>query len=381
MLYLKKVFVVILSFFLFASGNGFAQKSAEVKTDVHTFDFGIISEADGLASHTFTVKNTGTESLVITRITASCGCTRPDWSKAPIEPGKSGEIKVSYNPKGRPGPFYKSIAVHSNAKNGRLNLYVKGNVAPKVKMVHVPLAIVYPYSIGDLKLQSKSILYNSMRPGETSEERISIKNESETPIRIRLGKAPNYLKATVSSDTLHPGSTGLISVVFNTDAAKRMGRVSADLPVTVEYEEKKKKKDSDGTITVAANIINNFSKLSASEKAKAAAITFSSTQLDFGKLPEKSGGIIPFIGGSGKESDSFTITNTGKSNLVIYSVTCDSEVVDISGGKKELKPGASTEYKVTIYSKDIKTKLETFINVVCNDPNGPVRLIKVAAEK
>ena len=31
--------------------------------------------------------------------------------------------------------------------------------------------------------------------------------------------------------------------------------------------------------------------------------------------------------------------------------------------------------------KEIKTKLEALINVVCNAPNGPIRLIKVTAYK
>lgn len=368
----------MVTLFLLAPGDAFAQKNAEISTDIHTFDFGIISEADGLASHVFKVKNTGADPLVITRITASCGCTRPDWSKAPIEAGKTGEVKISYNPKGRPGPFYKSIAIHSNARNGRLNLYVKGNVMPKAKIVQAP-AIVYPYSIGDLRLQSKSVLYNSLRPGEISEEKIPIRNDGPMPLRIRLGKTPGYLKASVSHERLQPGDTALVRVVFHTDAARRMGRVSTELPVTIAYEGKKK--DTDGAIRIAANVINNFSKMTAAERAQAPAITFSSTQLDFGKLPEKGGGIIPFIGGSGKESETFTITNTGKSNLSLYSVTCDHDVVDISGGKKELKPGASAEYKVTIRSKDVKAKLETFINVVCDDPNNPVRLIKITAEK
>ena len=103
--------------------------------------------------------------------------------------------------------------------------------------------------------------------------------------------------------------------------------------------------------------------------------------LDFGKLPGKSGGIISFIGIGGKESESLTVTNTGQSPLLLYSVTCDNELVDISGGKKELKPGASSTYKISIRPKEIKTKLEAFIYIVCNEPNGPVRLLKRTAEK
>ena len=51
------------------------------------------------------------------------------------------------------------------------------------------------------------------------------------------------------------------------------------------------------------------------------------------------------------------------------------------GGKKEIKPNASATFKISIRPKDIKAKLEALVTVVCNDPNGPVRLIKVTAEK
>ncbi|MDR1939073.1 MAG: DUF1573 domain-containing protein, partial [Tannerellaceae bacterium] len=302
-------------------------------------------------------------------------CTQPEWSKAPITPGATGEVKISYNPKGRPGPFHKSIAIHSNARNERLTLYIKGTV--KSRTVEQP-AITYPYSIGNLKLQTKTIEYSRIHPGETSEETIRIKNEGKTPLKIHLPKTPDYLAVEISPDTLKPEETGEISILFHTDEIKRMGRVSGVLPLSVESAERKK---TDGAISVAANIINNFSRLTASEKAKAPVAQFSLTLLDFGKLPEKSGSIISFIGIGGKESESLTITNTGQSPLLIYSVTCDNDLIDISGGKKELKPAASSTYKVSIRPKEIKAKLEAFIHIVCNDPNGPVRLIKVTAEK
>lgn len=375
----ERLFNLLLLFTLCFSGAIIAQNNAEFTIDKPTHDFGTIAEVDGLASHTFIITNTGTAPLVITRVTASCGCTRPEWTKSPIEPGKSGEVTISYNPKGRPGPFHKSVAILSNAKNKRSLLYVKGNVTPKSAVVISQPVISYPYNIGQLKLQTKTIQHSSIRPGETMEEKILVKNESENPLTIHIGKLPQYLTAEARPATLKPDEAGELHISFNTDKAKRMGRIQMSLPLEIEIAGNKK--HTEGKINVAVNIIDNFTKLSAADKAKAPAIQFSSTFLDFGKLPEKSGGIIPFIGGSGKESENFTITNTGKSVLSVYSVTCDNESVDISGGKKELKPGATAEYKVSIRSKDIKAKLETFINVVCNDPNGPVRLIKVTAER
>ncbi|MDR1624348.1 MAG: DUF1573 domain-containing protein [Tannerellaceae bacterium] len=369
---------ILLLFFLSFQGIIIAQNKAELYISEPTHDFGAVAEVDGLASHTFIIKNTGADPLVITRVTASCGCTRPYWTKSPIEPGSSGEVTISYNPKGRPGPFHKSVAVLSNAKNKRTLLYVKGNVTPKPVIAAQP-AITYPYSVGPLKLQTKTIQYSSIRPGETGEEKIPVRNESEHPLTIHIGKLPNYLTVKTNPVTLQPDETGEILLSFSSDKAKRMGRIYTALPV--EVESGGNKKNTNGKIEVAANVIDNFTKLSAADKAKAPAIQFSSTLIDFGKLPEKSGAIIPFIGGSGKESEIFTITNTGKSVLSIYSVACDNELVAISSGKKELKPGVTTEYKVSIHPREIKTKIETFIHVVCNDPNGPVRLIKVTAEK
>ncbi|MDR1919276.1 MAG: DUF1573 domain-containing protein [Tannerellaceae bacterium] len=374
MLHRKQV-ITVFTILLLIGSAAYAQKGAIIASDTQTFDFGFIAEADGLATHSFTIKNTGTAPLVINRITASCGCAQPDWSKAPIAPGGTGEVKISYNPKGRPGPFHKSIAIHSNAKNERLTLYIKGAV--KSRTVEQPL-ITYPYSIGNLKLQTKTIEYARIYPGQALEETIRIKNEGKEALRIHLPKTPDYISVEISPDTLKPEETGEISILFHTDEIKKMGRIASFLPLAIESAGKKK---TEGAIQVAANIINNFGRISAADKAKAPVAQFSLTLLDFGKLPEKSGGLISFIGIGGKESESLTITNTGQSPLLIYSVSCDNELIEISGGKKELKPGASSTYKVSLQPKEVKAKLEAFIHIVCNDPNGPVRLIKVTAEK
>ena len=151
--------------------------------------------------------------------------------------------------------------------------------------------------------------------------------------------------------------------------------VTAEIPLTVESVGQKR---NGKPFAHAANIIDDFSKLTVSEKAKAPVAQLSGTLLDFGKLPDKSS-FIPLVGG--RVSGTIEITNSGKSPLVIYSVTCEDERVAVSGGKREIKPGMTATFKVTVRPKEIKTKLETLINFVCNDPNGPVRLVKVTANK
>lgn len=101
---------------------------AVVGESVH--DFGTIKEADGPVTHTFKFKNEGVLPLVITKVTASCGCTQPEYTKEPVAPGKTGEIKVTFNPSGN-APFTKTISVFSNGKTGSYVLTIKGIVEGK----------------------------------------------------------------------------------------------------------------------------------------------------------------------------------------------------------------------------------------------------------
>ena len=79
----------------------------------------------------FTFVNEGNEPLILSNVHASCGCTKPTWTKEPIMPGKSSVIKVGYTTN-NVGGFTKTITVTSNAVNSpRLVLKIKGNVTEK----------------------------------------------------------------------------------------------------------------------------------------------------------------------------------------------------------------------------------------------------------
>jgi len=119
------IFISAMSLVSMAQSNGPVMTFEE-----KTHDFGTIKEADGPVSHTFEFTNTGNEPLVIINVNASCGCTRPEYSKEPIKPGKKGKIKVTYNPAGRPGEFSKDVKIRTNG-NKRPILKITGTVIPK----------------------------------------------------------------------------------------------------------------------------------------------------------------------------------------------------------------------------------------------------------
>ncbi len=100
-----------------------------IKFEEETHDFGDIEEGT-VATYEFEFTNEGNQPIELQEVKASCGCTTPFWTKEIIAPGKTGKIKASYNSKGRPGAFTKSITVRSNAQQGLKVLYIKGFVKP-----------------------------------------------------------------------------------------------------------------------------------------------------------------------------------------------------------------------------------------------------------
>ena len=93
-------------------------------------DFGDIKESDGPVSHSFTMLNNGEMPIKLSRVVASCSCTTTFYTQEPIAPGKTGEIKASFNPSGYRGEVIRTITVYMEGKSGSYTLTFKCNVIP-----------------------------------------------------------------------------------------------------------------------------------------------------------------------------------------------------------------------------------------------------------
>lgn len=106
-----------------------AQDQAEIKFQELKHNFGTFSSKNPVQECTFTFTNVGTAPLVINQAIGSCGCTVPQYPKAPIAPGQKGEIKVTYNGAGQtPGHIKKGITVRTNGKVELTRLYIEGEM-------------------------------------------------------------------------------------------------------------------------------------------------------------------------------------------------------------------------------------------------------------
>lgn len=91
------------------------------------YKFGTIKEGDEV-SHDFEFTNTGKSDLLISYAHASCGCTVPEWPKAPIKPGGKGVIKATFNSTNKSGPQNKKITITANTKPELTEISIEGMV-------------------------------------------------------------------------------------------------------------------------------------------------------------------------------------------------------------------------------------------------------------
>ena len=95
----------------------------QLKENIH--NFGKIPQGRP-ATYTFEIVNTGSTPLRLDNVQASCGCTTPEWSREPIEPGAIAQIKVGYNAFAE-GSFTKTVTIIYNTNQTKI-LTITGEV-------------------------------------------------------------------------------------------------------------------------------------------------------------------------------------------------------------------------------------------------------------
>lgn len=103
------------------------QKKAIITFIDTIYHFGPIQEGE-IVSHDFEFTNTGNKDLLIASAKASCGCTVPQFPKAPINPGEKSSIQVSFNSTGKRGYNEKSVVIQSNAEPAEQEIYIQAEV-------------------------------------------------------------------------------------------------------------------------------------------------------------------------------------------------------------------------------------------------------------
>jgi hypothetical protein len=102
-------------------------KQGYIEFEKLSHDFGTLIEGEQVVCY-FGYANTGEGSVLIQDVKSSCGCTVPDYSSLPLQPGDSSILKVLFNTTGRQGEQLKIITVRSNAENSEVSLKIKASI-------------------------------------------------------------------------------------------------------------------------------------------------------------------------------------------------------------------------------------------------------------
>lgn len=353
--------IVALLFALLLVPAVWAQKAAKISFKETVHNFGSFSEKLGKVSCSFSFVNTGDKPLIITRVTASCGCTRPEFPLQPIAPGDSGKIKITYNAVGRPGSFDKNIMVYANTDPERTVLVVKGIVIPIQRV-----ALAYGHTMGDLGLKAVHVPFFEVYTDKAKQEKIEIINNGKTPLTLAFDKVPRHLDVSVTPATLAAGQKGQILITYHAEKAKDWGIRKDEFWVKLPFSDKPQPQNK---ITVSADIQEDYSDMTPDQIAKAPHFELGTGVVDFGTIKNNA-----------PVSLSVKLSNTGASNLQIRKINNESQVVSVSIPQMSIKAGKSIDMKVTVKpSKSRSRLLNHRIFIITNDPTRPTISLPVIA--
>ena len=325
------------------------------------YDYGTIKEDDGVAYHEFTFTNNGDAPLIIKKVNTSCGCTTPQWSKEPVAPGKSGIIKVGYNPSGRPNKFSKTITVFSNApKSPTTVLQILGTVAPHVKTIDE----IYHIAFGDIRLKQSHIGLGRLLLGSTRVDTVLFLNKGLTEAAVSV--APDnrpFISFKVEPKKVKPNEMGRIIITYLPAKREEWGFVNNRFSLVVNGQPVK-----GNSLSVSGTIEEDFSKLSAKELENAPKAVFNTTSYDFGaNYPQ----------GQPVEFD-FVLTNQGKSDLLIRKVKASCGCTTAQPTRVVLKPGEQSVIKATFRTHGYTGRQTKSITVITNDPKQSNTLLRIS---
>lgn len=338
----------------------FAQEKSVVFFENSSYDFGTIKEEEGPVTYEFEFTNTGNDTLIISNVKPSCGCTTSGWTKEPVMPGEKGIITAQYNPTNRPGVFKKSLTVTFNTEENVFRLYINGKVMPRIKFKSIKEEL--PVKTGMLRYK-----HNYINVGKITTEKIVIKtievyNEGENTLTFKDSiLAPDFIKISFEPLVLNAKEKGKLIISYNPIHENNLGINSHNVKFYTDEAV-----DNEKELHIMATIIEYFKPLSDNEKAVAPKLQIENRLHDFGKLNQ--GKIV---------EQEFKLTNTGKNLLNIRSIKSNCKCAVATLEKENLEPGKSAILKVTLDTKGrVGSQLKS-ITIFSNDPSDPTQVVSV----
>ena len=354
---MKRISLLFTVLFLFC--NWMIAQNEKVSFNETEHNFGDVSEKNGIVSCDFVLTNRSKAPIVISNATASCGCTRPVWTKEPIESGKTGKISVSYDPLGRVGPISKNVMVYID-QDPPVYLRIKGNVLREddVKKKLTPEQ-AYPITFGGYRMKSTDLNFGQVNLKESKTIQLEVFNNSDKPITQKALKYPKNMTVTFNPAVIPAKTAATVDVKLNAVDDNLYGNLSGELLLQIN--------DTKQSFPYTATVQENFSKWSDTKKANAGKLNATVSMINFGSF--KSG-----------NTRTVKMSNSGKSVLTVRAIQSSSPLVTVSKNHFTINPEEIAEIKITVDNKKVRDNLLAVLTIFTDDPNMPAYTMTVSAE-
>ena len=311
-------------------------------------------------SITVEVRNASAEHVCITNVETGCGCTTATYDRTPIAPGATTPITLMFDAR-QLGHFNRVLRIFDTISDKPCEIPLHGQVVTKM----IDYTGEYPHKLGILYTDADALEFDNVNKGQRLTREIHIMNPSGqnvTPVMLRL---PSFLKAEMSPQVLAPKQKGTMKIILNSKDLHDYGLTQSNIYLGKNGADKI---SSDKEVPVSIVLLPPSAKgegkiLSGNEPH----LSMSAKDINLTELQNKS-----------KAKDELTISNTGRSELVISKLQLFTPGLQVELGQQRLAPGASTKLKVSARGKDLrKTRTRPRILMITNDPDNQKVVIEV----
>lgn len=323
------------------------------------WNFGSVGEESGILSHRFVVRNTGEHPEVILDITATCGCTKPTFSRKPILPGEESAVEVTFQPAGQRGTIDRTLTVFGDRHQVIARLRVVGEVIPRKRTPEE----LFPIEVGEgVRLTNNHLPFGMVAHGEITPIELGIINTDDKPHRIEFVPAEQSGVLELKYPThLAAGEEKRIVVGYLLPAdSRRYGTLKDTYYIEVDGRRQITR------FATQAIAIDSPSKV---EKRTAPHLVTMSDLMRFGEVQQGQTATLRF-----------TLRNDGAAPLILRAVELPARITGTLCAGERIPAGASREYTLEFDARDADFgSLVRRLLIVTNDPSRPLWQPRISA--
>lgn len=156
-----------------------------------------------IIERTLRVLNKGTDTLEVSSVTASCGCTAAMISSPRLAPGQGGTLNITFNSKNFTGDIRKTVTLHSNCDDNP-NQVIEFTATVVDEVVFSP----------------PQFWFKDAEVGKTSHSTVRLRNNSDQPLILK-GARLTYadFSLTLPAHPLKPGEEVELVMTFTPEKA------------------------------------------------------------------------------------------------------------------------------------------------------------------